>query len=159
MLKKWFPLLFIIILTCSLSIAGDKAKTLESFKHSDFVKKYPQSRPFESSQVRDGSQSNVFEFDLKINPHSKIMLEAVSRGFFIEKYWMLFHSSYLSKMDDFLKDFCLALDPGFKTKEVIGFIKKTASKKNTEGSKNFGQYRVIVKNRMNAVTLSFINLP
>ena len=55
-------------------------KTLQEFQNSSFIKKYSQSKPIESWPLKTGGYSNNFTFNLRIDEHSLVFLEILTKS-------------------------------------------------------------------------------
>jgi hypothetical protein len=111
--------------------------------------------------LKTGGYSNNFTFDLRIDEHSLIFLEILTKSKGtpgIYRYSIFGHAVYIKRMNSFFHDFFSAIDSSLDSKAVNDYIQKQAPVKllmhSDAPKKTFGKYPVRVSNVLNCVIIN-----
>jgi len=167
---------YLVILIIVMVIGGSfstgmcaEVKTLQDFKNSSFLKKYPQKKQMDSWALRDGGYNNSFSFRLGNDPDSWFSVEVVTKSTsnpIVFHYGLMFHdesvpdykTKFTKQIRDIVQDFISSIDSGWPIKDVIEYAQNQSAVKYSkiaDAPKNmFGKYSVRAGTVGNSIIIS-----
>lgn len=115
-----------------------ETKTLQDFKNSAFIKKYPQKNQMKSWPLRDGGYDNSLSFRLGNDPDSWFSIDVVTKSAnnpIISRFGLMFHdesgvdykTKFTPKIKDIIRDFISSLDSGWPQKDFLEYVQNQSA--------------------------------
>ena len=121
--------------------SGFEVKTLDDFRESTFIKKYPQKKQMTSWALRDGGYNNSFSFRLGNDEFSWFSVEVGTKSQnnpLVQNYGIMFHdesnpsiwpTKFTEQIKSIFQDFIKSMDSTLDIKNISSYVQEQSLSK------------------------------